>query len=1004
MSTLKRWLHPHSIRGKLVLLSSTSLVLAILLVFVLVLVQQQRLIRTEWAESLAAQARLIATNSQAAVAFNDRAEAQRLLAALKSNPAIVQAQLTIRNGSAFASYQADNIALAQLPATTDQANKVHIAANQMTVWADVPNEPGAQVALTASLQAMNAALLHTSLESGLVLLTALGISLWLSSRMVRRLAAPVERLSALMAQISTQPDLRERFHTRSNDEIGRLGLGFNRMIDAVQARDVELAQYRQNLETLVEQRTRQLSLATEAANQANRAKSDFLARMSHEIRTPMNAVVGLGKLLLKTRLDAQQRDYQEKVLASSDALLGVINDVLDYSRIEAGKLSLESIPFDINQVMHNVASLVALKAQEKGLELLMLIDEGVPRHLTGDPLRLGQVLTNLCNNAVKFTEQGDILVKVRLAERTTAKATAPTRVTLAFSVTDSGMGIPADRLTDLFTPFTQVDGSMTRRFGGSGLGLAICRQLTELMGGHISVTSTEGQGSCFEFTAEFSVALDPVTLPPHSHHLVGKHVLVIDDNDSAREVLSQMLRHFGMRPESASGGAAGLAQLKAAAAAGDPFQLVLLDWLMPGMDGLETAKAMQNNAAALGGAPAVMMITAGNFDGAMGKLASVGLERVLSKPVSESSLHDAMLEALMGASMAQAHQQNRDRGREQKFDFQRIHNARVLLVDDVEINRMVALAFLAQAGVTVEIAVNGLEAVAKVNQDAYDLVLMDIQMPVMDGLDATRAIRSNPAHADLPIVAMTAHAMSTDRDRSLEAGMNDHLTKPVDPDALFTALLHWIKPRTMAADEPLATAKPPLFDADQTPLPALDGIDTQRGLANHMRRPALYKQNLNGFQREFGGTADDIKCALAQADFVLAAATIGALELSQCARQLEDAYAQHQRADAALPPFEAELRRVLASLSGLPAQQNSTTPATNATFEVKIALIDRLATLLQRDDASAGRLLDELQSNLPDPKVQDCLLILRNLIDDVEYPEALKVVTQLRHSVENPTP
>ncbi len=957
MNILKRWLHPHSIRGKLVLFSSASLVLAMLLVFVLVMVQQQRLIRTEWAASLAAQARLIATNSQAAVAFNDRAEAQRLLAALKSNPSITHASLTIHNGQAFASYQATSHAAAQLPATASPAKEAHITASQMTVWADVPNEAGAQVALTASLQAMNAALLRTSLESGLVLLAALGISLWLSSRMVRRLAAPVERLSALMAQISAQPDMRARFYTRSNDEINRLGQGFNRMIDAVQARDVELAQYRQNLETLVEQRTRQLSLATEAANLANHAKSDFLARMSHEIRTPMNAVVGLGKLLLKTRLDAQQRDYQEKVLASSDALLGVINDVLDYSRIEAGKLSLESIPFDINQVMHNVASLVALKAQEKGLELLMLVDEGVPRHLAGDPLRLGQVLTNLCNNAVKFTEKGDILVKVRLADPSTPPPTAPARVTLAFSVTDSGMGIPADRLTELFAPFTQVDGSMTRRFGGSGLGLAICRQLTELMGGHITVTSTEGQGSCFEFTAEFSVALDPVALPPHSHHLVGKRVLVIDDNDSAREVLSQMLRHFGMRPEAAPGGAAGLAQLKAAAAAGDPFQLVLLDWLMPGMDGLETAKAMQDSAAALGGAPAVMMITAGNFDGAMGKLAAVGLERVLSKPVSESSLHDAMLEALMGTSMAQAHQQNRDRGREQKFDFQRIHNARVLLVDDVEINRMVAQAFLAQAGVSVEIAVNGLESVAKVNQDDYDLVLMDIQMPVMDGLDATRAIRSNPRHANLPIVAMTAHAMSTDRDRSLEAGMNDHLTKPVDPDALFAALLRWIKPRASTVETPAAATAALPADADQPPLPALDGIDTQRGLANHMRRPALYRQILDGFQREFGGTADDIIRALAQADFVLArrlahsmksaAATIGALELSQCARQLEEAYAQNQRADAALPPFVAALRRVLASLAGLPAQQNSATPPTNATFEVKIALIDRLATLLQ---------------------------------------------------------
>jgi len=423
---------------------------------------------------------------------------------------------------------------------------------------------------------------------------------------------------------------------------------------------------------------------------------------------------------------------------------------------------------------------------------------------------------------------------------------------------------------------------------------------------------------------------------------------------------------------------------------------------------------MHANAAALGGTPAVMMITAGNFDGALGKLASVGLERVLSKPVSESSLHDAMLEALMGASMVQAHRQNRDHKREHKFDFQSIRNARILLVDDVETNRMVAQAFLAQAGLSAEIAVNGLEAVAKVNQTDYDLVLMDIQMPVMDGLEATRAIRSNPAHARLPIVAMTAHAMSADRDRSLEAGMNDHLTKPVDPDALFTALLHWIQPRDGIAGTLDAPAGQLPDDTDQIPLPKLEGIDTDQGLANHMRRPALYRQILDSFQREFGSTADDIQRALAQADFVLArrlahsmksaAATIGALELSQCARQLEDSYEKSQRADTLLPPFVAALRQVLTSLSGLPTLHKSVATPGSTSVEVKVALIDRLEVLLRHDDAAASRLLDELQTNLSDPRVQDCLLILRNLIDDVEYPEALKIVKQLRRSVENPTP
>ena len=1029
MSSWLKRMQPRSIRGRLVQLITTTLLLAAMLFFALSVFQQQRLIRNEWREALLAQARLVATNSQAALAFEDKAEAVRLLAAVQSNPSILRARLVQPDGQVFAQFLSRAPGADQLPIWPQTAlGQVYVADGRMTVWTPVPGTADAVVLveLTASLDVMQAALRRTVFENALILLAALGLGLWLAGRFVKRLSAPVEDLSRLMARVSVDAAMKDRFQSPGVDEVASLGRSFNVMLDALQARDAELAQYRQDLESQVLRRTLQLTRATDEANQANRAKSDFLARMSHEIRTPMNAIIGLGKLLLKTRLDAQQRDYQEKVLLSSAALLGLINDVLDYSRIEAGKLSLESIPFELNQVLHNVANLVALKAQEKGLELLLLVDEDVPRRLHGDPLRLGQVLTNLANNAVKFTEKGEIVLHVgvarpdgyadAVAQAPMQSATAPGAVQLVLSVSDTGMGIPAERLPELFSPFTQVDGSITRRFGGSGLGLAICRQLAELMGGRIEVTSAVGEGSRFQLVVPLVVDTEMAPVKTHSHHLEGRRVLVIDDNHSARTVFVSMLEHFGMRADTCASGDEGLVQLEQAAAVGDPYQLVLLDWLMPGLDGIQTAQRMNENAAALGGVPAVLMITAGSYEKVMDKLSAAGLQRVLSKPVSESSLHDAMLEALLGATLAQAHRDNRVRQQERTHDFSQIRHARILLVDDVELNRVVALAFLRHVGLGADIAVNGQQAIDKIRENAYDLVLMDIQMPVLDGLAATQLIRQDPRFAQLPILAMTAHAMSGDRERSLAAGMNEHLVKPIDPQALYAALLRWIPACASSATDAASTSalpvpspvgNDPLADA---PLAPMDGIDVARGLVNHLNRPALYRQILSGFNDEFGSTADDIQQALSRGDFALArrlahsmksaAATIGAMELSGCARHLEDCYAQRLADAPDFPAFVSALRRVLASVANAavlwarPVALAASAPVVSAATQ--LATVDRLAALLESDDASVARVLADVSALLNDPRLEDDLRLLRDLIDDVEYDEALKVVARLK--------
>ena len=691
----------------------------------------------------------------------------------------------------------------------------------------------------------------------------------------------------------------------------------------------------------------ELGQAMQAAESATRAKSDFLANMSHEIRTPMNAIIGMSHLALQTGLDHKQRNYIDKVYRSAESLLGIINDILDFSKIEAGKLDIESIDFRLEDVLDNLANLVGLKAEEKSVELLFDLPADLPTALVGDPLRLGQILINLGNNAVKFTEEGEIIVGIAVTEQT------PEQANLHFSVRDTGIGMTPAQQEKLFKSFSQADESTTRQFGGTGLGLAISKNLTNMMGGDIWVESEPGVGSVFHFT--LPLARQTGETAPRNLAAVSElddvRVLVVDDNSTAREILATLLGSFGLRVEQCSGGKSALAMLTEADSH-DPYQLVLMDWHMPGMDGVDTTRAIQADSEA-GSVPTVIMVTAYGREEAGLAAEGLNIGGVLTKPVTPSSLLDTILLSMGHVTSGESRSENVEE--EMAADIRSLGGARVLLVEDNEINQELAVELLTTNGISVAVANNGQEALDILAGETFDGVLMDCQMPIMDGYTATRKLRQDPRFKDLPILAMTANAMAGEREKVLEAGMNDHIAKPINLQAMFRSMATWIKPsrpRTMVVSK----------TSSDTVIPVLDGINTDSGLARTQGNRELYLKLLRRFKVSQQNFIAEFDAAVASADWELAmrmahtlkgvAGSIGADPLQQACHVLE-AQAKERGVERAARDLAAvEMSRVLEALVAVSEVEAGPADTDAGAADIRVILAE-LIQQLENFDTSA---------------------------------------------------
>ncbi|MDM8517240.1 response regulator [Desulfobacterales bacterium HSG16] len=839
-----------------------------------------------------------------------------------------------------------------------------------------------------------------------------------------------DELDLLASEInSMQTDLR-RSIKELNNEVG----------ERKKAED-ELTAINAHLEEMVDERTRTLVKTMEKARAADRAKSDFLARMSHEIRTPMNGIIGLTDLLLKSTLSFQQENYLNKVSTSSTHLLNIIDDILDFSKIEDGRLKTDSREFILNHVIGKVADIVSEKSAQKEIEMFYVIDKMIPLSLMGDPLRLKQILINLMGNAVKFTEKGHIILKVRLADALEPKSLSAIPVPnqtgeharLLFSVQDTGIGISPENMNNLFRPFTQADGSVTRKYGGTGLGLSICRQLVNLMGGCIWIESVEGEGSTFCFTLTFELQPDEkkyvLTVPEDMHNL---KILVMDDNEIARIILKEMLAGFDCFQITATdSGPKALAELTNALPDA-PYDLVIIDWRMPQMDGFEVVRKIREASLFTKNMPKVIMVTMYGREKIFQRIKSkdIGIDSFVFKPVSSYDLFNSIMDAFEREDSLISCWKT-DAGEIDCKAIDTIKGARILLAEDNSINQEVTVALLNKSGLINQVAENGREAVDILksrlasNAPLYDAVLMDIEMPEMDGYEAVQLIREIPEFKNLPIIAMTAHALKGDREKCLNAGMNDYLSKPIYEQQLCAVLCKWIKPGKREISESMEVQQKGMLRMQKIPLEfyrVLPGINLESAITQLKCDENVLRRMLRSFLDQYEHVGSDIRNFLHEGHVHDAQMLVHSIKGVSGNLYAEELFLASQNLEAALRDeqtenimpllkiFEKNLDIVIKSLKSLKLKEkkivpdpkvkkgetDSVRPGQNGIESNEIdQILKKMYILLEKKRTRGWNLLEFLQNLLPDEKFHEEKMTLEKSMIRLDTKKALSVLSEL---------